>query len=41
MKKSLSVPGIIILIVLCLFAFTSLGDSLAGSSETGEKSKKN
>ena len=37
MKKSLSVPGIIILIVLCLFAFTSLGDSLAGSSETGGK----
>jgi len=37
MKKNLSISGIIILIVLCFFAFTSFGDSLAGSSETGGK----
>ena len=33
MKKILSILSIIILIVLCLFAFTSFGESPAGSPE--------
>ena len=37
MKKILSIPVIIILIVLCFFAFTFFGDSLAGSLESEGK----